>query len=622
MITKRTLSIRQAIFFVIAMGLLIPALVSSVISLRYSQIALRKNLESQGQIMLDNLVVSLEQPLWDMSFATAERLVDSLMRDTRIVRVTVTDANFGKFVDRFKPERKRATQWQEQKTIVHEGQSIGRVLLVLDDEQLHKDLNAQITGIWVLIIGQLFISLALISWLLQIRLVKPLVQLINDSKRLASGALDLSFNWTRSDELGMLGNSLEFTRQSIEKMVGELEEKNKQLNSDIQARKQVEEALRASEHRFRTLASNAPVGIFRVTATGRCLFINNYWTGRTGISVESVIGSDWTELVVETERSRIFDLWHLHSRDKSAFMTEFLAATVLETPFWVDCKLLPLLDDQGNLTGYIGTLTDISEQKEVETILLKAKESAEAANAAKSEFLSNMSHELRTPMHAILSFSDIGERRVEEVGADKVRQYFSKIRISAHRLLSLLNDLLDLSKLEAGRMTYLRRPSSLAKATLEILDEFQSLALSKKVPLKLLPIDDEPVVLIDQQRMKQVIANIVSNALKFAPEESTIECVLTTNYKIDGKKGLLLSISDQGPGIPLEELELIFDKFIQSSQTKTGAGGTGLGLSISRKIVEDHGGKIWASNQTEPANGAIFYVWLPVTESKDEVIEI
>ncbi|WP_018151639.1 ATP-binding protein [Leeia oryzae] len=609
-IKRRSLSIRQAIFGVIALGLLIPALVNSFISLRYSELSLRQNLDAQGRIILDNLSVSLEQPLWDMSFSTAERLVDSLMRDTRIVRVTITDANFGKFVDRFKPERAHANQWKEVRPIVHEGQPIGRVILIMDDGELRKQLSTQITGIWVLILGQLFISLALISWLLQIRLIRPLMQLMNDSTRLAAGSLDLAFNWSRNDELGMLGKSLEFTRQSLETMVNELEDKNDRLNTDIQIRKQIEEALRASEHRFRTLASNAPVGIFRITSSGRCLFINAYWTSRTGISVESVIGTDWLLLIATENREQVKAAWLEASQNKKEFLAEFRAENMMGAPFWVDCKLLPLVDEQELLTGYIGTLTDISEQKDAETVLLKAKEAAEAANAAKTEFLSNMSHELRTPMHAILSFSDLGERRMPELPPEKAKQYFSRIRASAQRLLTLLNDLLDLSKLEAGRMKYYPETTYLSALVQEVVEEIAPIALSRKIRLVIDGDAREPLQL-DQIRIGQVISNVLSNAIRFTPDGSEVIIRLQQPAGHDGHEdGTRLSIIDEGPGVPDHEVELIFDKFIQSSQTKTGAGGTGLGLSISRQILSGHGGYIWAENRQD-RSGAIFHVWLP-----------
>ena len=248
---------------------------------------------------------------------------------------------------------------------------------------------------------------------------------------------------------------------------------------------------------------------------------------------------------------------------------------------------------------------EIKEHKETMNKLRQALASAEAATIAKSEFLANMSHELRTPLHAILGFSGFGINKYESASAEKILKYFKRIDQSANTLLNLLNDLLDLAKLEAGKVDLKIQSQDLGAAIKNVVDELESMLAIKNLKI-LLPGFENPVkVYFDNEKIMQVIRNLLSNAIKFSPEEGTIE--FTHNRMGEHIK---VNIKDQGVGIPEGELETIFDKFIQSSKTNTGAGGTGLGLSICKEIMQAHKGRIWASNN--PDGGAIFSFELPL----------
>jgi len=253
-----------------------------------------------------------------------------------------------------------------------------------------------------------------------------------------------------------------------------------------------------------------------------------------------------------------------------------------------------------------------------EEALRREKEVAQASNRAKSDFLSNMSHELRTPLHAIVAFSRLGHEKASapEVPIDKLVRYFSRILESSERLLSLLNDLLDLSKLEAGRMTYQWQRVDLVSLAQEAVEEYEAYARQKQVQVHLrVHAQAIPAVSADHRALTQVLTNLLSNAIKYAAPDSAVTVILSpvapgSEPGFPTSPAVLLSVEDRGIGIPADELEEVFDKFVQSSNTKTGAGGTGLGLSIAREIILDHGGRIWASNN--PQGGACFHVLLPV----------
>ncbi len=242
----------------------------------------------------------------------------------------------------------------------------------------------------------------------------------------------------------------------------------------------------------------------------------------------------------------------------------------------------------------------------------ESRQQAEEASRAKSAFLASMSHELRTPMHAILSYADFGIRKVSAAEPEKLRQYFDRIRSSAERLMVMINDLLDLSKVEAGRMSYDMREHDLVQVANRVVNDFESLLIKHEVELRLNSELEDATVVCDDERICQVLANFVSNAIKFSPAHSTLEvCLQAAELSQDGQKypAVKISVRDQGIGVPIEEIECIFEKFRQSSRNKKEHGGTGLGLAIAREITHAHGGEVGANNRD--TGGAEFFCVLP-----------
>ncbi|MDH5573486.1 MAG: HAMP domain-containing histidine kinase [Gammaproteobacteria bacterium] len=292
-------------------------------------------------------------------------------------------------------------------------------------------------------------------------------------------------------------------------------------------------------------------------------------------------------------------------------MADTLSAKDLELQAYI--KQLHKLNNEISETNQ-----NLEEQVALRTQKLEvAVKQAKEANRSKSEFLANMSHELRTPMHGILSYSEMGKTKIDRITKDKTLKYFSSIHESAQRLLSLLNNLLDLSKLDAGFTKFNILPADLANILDRAINETSGLLHDKSIHLVVIPPVVDTMAHIDPEKIQQVIINLLSNAIKFTPQDGRIEIEFLASYLPVGKRkedaatipALEVRISDTGIGIPEDELDTIFDKFVQSSKTKTGAGGTGLGLAICKELVIAHGGVIRADNN--PDGGAIFSFILP-----------
>ncbi|MCU7799854.1 MAG: HAMP domain-containing histidine kinase, partial [gamma proteobacterium symbiont of Lucinoma myriamae] len=251
-------------------------------------------------------------------------------------------------------------------------------------------------------------------------------------------------------------------------------------------------------------------------------------------------------------------------------------------------------------------LQDLVNEKT--TDLIKAKEKAEQADKAKSEFLANMSHELRTPLHSILSFSHFGLTRLEQVDNEKIRSYFEKINYSGEVQLNLVNDLLDLSRLESNKETLYFKHCNLLDITKNIIDELSILYEEKGITILLN--DPQSVVTIncDKNKIAQLLRNLIGNSIKFSPEKSEISI-----HVYENSSTIRLEVEDQGPGIADEDKGSIFDKFNQSSRTRTDTGGTGLGLAICTQIMQHHNGDIWVEDAIEnnDHSGARFVVVFP-----------
>ncbi len=416
------------------------------------------------------------------------------------------------------------------------------------------------------------------------------------------------------------------------------------------AQEKEQEALQAFQRaaeQSQAVVEASPVAMLVITESGRIEFMNHIAEQLFQFTHHELVGESIDRLI--PERYRMLNEpsdSHLHvwwsdarpdqpielcgrRKDGSEFPMELQMNST-------DKKSATSLKGTGMSRNYVMSVQDITERKQSQLVqkhhlahledmvktrtsdLQQAKEMAEKANQAKSIFLANMSHELRTPMHAILSFASLAIERFDRVPREKLMTYVTQIRESGTRLLSLVNNLLDLSKLEVGKMNLHLEEVDIKELIDSVKRQIDGLLQEKNVRLEIDHWSDETRVMCDREQITQVLWNLVSNAVKFTTFKSCIHlsyrptsmCAGRRRSDVETVQGLRVTIRDTGPGIPENELLSIFDKFVQSTTTQTGAGGTGLGLAICQEIVEAHGGLIWAENHQEI--GAIFHFEIPL----------
>lgn len=289
------------------------------------------------------------------------------------------------------------------------------------------------------------------------------------------------------------------------------------------------------------------------------------------------------------------------------------------TIYWVDSTIIPFLDEDGKPYQYIAIRFDITSKKVAEKAIISAKEVADSANRAKSVFLANMSHEIRTPMNAVIGFSELLAKSVEN---EKQRSQVESIRSSGKTLLKIINDILDLSKIEAGKIEILPVMINLPSLMSEIENMFVITAKEKKIYFT---IEYESVIpkmlLLDEVRIRQILFNLIGNAIKFTEKGHVIVSIdAHPNPKEKEKLDLLFRIEDTGMGISKDQQEIIFEPFSQQKNQSAKYGGTGLGLSITKKLIEKMGGSIIL--ESELNIGSSFTILLPNISVSNHEIEI
>ena len=386
--------------------------------------------------------------------------------------------------------------------------------------------------------------------------------------------------------------------------------------TDVTVRRRAERRVRENEERFRILVDNSAAIVWITKADGTFDTPQPRWTRFTGQPFEQLRGFGWLDAVHPEDQKRTRLIWaEAVAGGHDATYEHRLRRADGE---WreMEVRAVPVMED-GGVREWVGTHTDITERKQAEAELQAAKESAEAANRAKSQFLANMSHELRTPLSAVIGYSEMIEEEMEDQGQTELLEDVRKINGNARHLLSLINDVLDLSKIEADRMTTYAEDFEAATLVHDVASTVGPLVKTKnnELALDLCEPGGEPGSLgtmhTDQVKLRQCLINLVSNAAKFT-ENGTV----TLQGRRHGDM-LEFAVRDTGIGMTEEQLSGLFQRFAQADASTTRRfGGTGLGLAITRAFSRLLGGDVTV--ESTPGQGSVFTVRVPAVLPEPE----
>ena len=407
------------------------------------------------------------------------------------------------------------------------------------------------------------------------RIVTPIRQVTGAARAIGRGEFDQEIPVTSNDEVGILAEEFNSMRWNLKSAVEKLTEEEKKMTA---------------------IVNSLAEGLILVDSNNRILHINPAAERLLDLSQDS-IDKDITKLIHNDE---LIQIEQVPSKNEDVNFVSEITLIHHDEKLVLRTIASPFLDENGLTLGTVYLFDDITREKEIDQM--------------KSDFISLVSHELRTPLTSIIGFvSFILDGKAGAIN-DRQRNSLVRVQRQSKRLAALINDLLDISRIESGRIQMEQAPISILDIVTQRIEEIRPQADEKSIQLDLTTPESVPQILGDEARMGQVFTNLIGNAIKFTPNNGEV------SVKVEADGNLLhVEVIDTGPGIPPEERQKIFDKFYQLSDISTRKqGGSGLGLSISKSIVEAHGGKLWIDDGNQ-GKGSNFQFVLPLVREDDKV---
>ena len=628
-------------------------------------------IESEMETRLDNAIMlaenSLPTPLWNLDYTVVNDFVEALFLDESIVYIKISWKDQViteklrpglqlKELESGKPPTllKSSEFIAKSSDIYYKEKIISTILIVMSRESVKKQALLQIFGtiaLLILIIAAIWLTSIVIT---RRYISRPLLKLQESASLIANGDLDTFVDKTSSDEIGILAQHLDVTRESIKQLFAELSKSKEKL----------EEYSRTLEHKVEVRTKELARSVEELKALGEVsqavsstLDLQKVLFTIVAHAVE-LSGTESGAIYEFDEKTKRFQLRATHRMSeeliqalreaggklgKTAVGRAGVSREAVQVPDILEEATYPLRDiivregfrallavpllREDRLIGglvvrrkaageFPARIVDLLQTFATQSALAiqnarlfreleeKGRE-LEIVSKHKSEFLANMSHELRTPLNAILGYTELILDKIYGEVPEKIQEVLERLEKNGSHLLNLINDVLDLAKIEAGRLSLSLSEYSMAEVVQTVFTSIEALAAEKKLELKVIVPNDLTTGKGDEQRLAQVLLNLLGNAIKFTEQGEVSVEMTVSNEKF------LVSVSDTGPGLSEAEQKRIFEEFQQADTSSTREkGGTGLGLSIAKRIVEMHGGRIWVESTLE--KGSTFRFTLPV----------
>jgi len=615
---------------------------------------------------LDNALklsyISLPAPLWNLDNDIVDDFIQALFSDESIVFAEVVWG--GQVISRRVREKfqqkddshfGQSSQFiTKSSDIIYEGNKVGTIRLAMSRESVKKELIVTVSSIIALTIF-IIAAIALTSLAITKRYIsRPLLKLQESASLIAHGDLDTFVDKSSSDEIGILADHLDVMRGSIKQLFGELseskeklEEYSRTLERKVEARTQelarsveelkalgeVSQAVSSTLDLEKVLATIVAHAVELSGTEGGAIYEFDETTEQFQLRATHRTSQELIQAIRESpvslgetalgragmkrEAMQVPDILEEPSYPHREIMKREGLRALLSVPLLREDKLIGGLVVRRRAPGKFEKETvDLLQNFATQSTLAiqnarlfreieeKGRE-LEIASKHKSEFLANMSHELRTPLNAILGYTELILDNIYGDVPEKIQEVLERLQENGRHLLGLINQVLDLSKIEAGQLTLSLNDYSIKEVVQTVFAAVEPLAAEKNLALKVTVPSDLERGKGDEQRIAQVFLNLVGNAIKFT-EKGEVRVEVTAS---DGM--FLVAVSDTGPGLSEADQEKIFEEFHQADSSSTRKkGGTGLGLSIAKRIIEMHGGRIWVESSL--GKGSTFWFTLPV----------
>lgn len=521
--------------------------------------------------------------------------------DSLIARYSIDSTHFPvQFKPTFRQAGFHSDAFIAVEPIQYQKTNYGSIVLVASTRLLQKQIRDYITLVFILLIFLILISYLLTSWL-QGYISRPVLKLAEFTGLISrEGNYSLRIQKEGDDEIGLLYDRFN--------------EMLEQIRYRDQITREAETIGRLTNEKLTLLLENAPFGFLHFNQLGVVTTCNRGHELIFGLKKEDLIGKDLHETIIDPEMKQ--SLEDALQGARSVYTGQY-TSTMSGRSIFIRAIYTPLFDEDQQISGGIGIFEDISEQKRIEKLQVE-KEAALFANRAKSIFLANMSHEIRTPMNAILGFSQIMEK--DSHLTEDQRENVSIINSSGEHLLALINNILEMSKIEAGRIQLNTTTFNLHALYDEVTTLYRIKAEEKKLYLLFELTADVPAyIMADEGKIRQIMSNLLNNAIKFT-NEGGINIRLWSTKSEEGKILLHTDVEDTGTGIAEEELGKVFEHFEQTRSGKQLHTGTGLGLAICKEYVHMMNGEISVKSQL--GKGSLFGFYFEATPSdQPEIIQ-